>query len=142
LYPAVVLVAPAVENDRIDSVRLRALREQLARGTRLFDAAVLALRFEAPQVGRRRGQAGQRTPGIVVDELTLDMLEGAEHHQARPLGRTGHLVPDPIVTPLPLENAALLELALLDHRLSCRLSGLAADLLALVANALALVRLG
>ena len=96
-------------------------------------------------------------PGVVVDDLGVDVLVAAEHGQPRPLGRAlerlADAKPPPAALPddgsfvfhgglaswLRQSGQAVRALAPRSRLLGHRLALLAADLLALVANALALV---
>src|SRR5205085_3707104 len=94
LDAAVVLVAAAVEHRGVDAGRLGALGEPLAGGVGLLE------RLEAAQVTLGPGDGGQRAAGVVVDELGEDAPVGAEHGDARTLGRAVDLGPD---APAPLQ---------------------------------------
>src|SRR5918992_3063254 len=85
---AVVLVAAAVEHGALDAGALRALGEQLAGPLRLLH------RLQGAQVGLGPADGRQRAAGVVVDELGEDPAVGAEHGDARALGRTAHLGAD------------------------------------------------
>src|SRR3954467_8502814 len=81
LHAAVILVTAAIEDRGVDPGVLRARREQLARLARLLH------RLQRPQRVLGPLHRGQRAPGTVVDELSEDPAVGAEHRDARPLGR-------------------------------------------------------
>src|SRR5687768_245855 len=90
LHAAVVLVARAVEDHARDAGRLRPLGDELADLGRL-----LALLAGEGVVGHGEERAALR----VVDDLRRDVLQRAEHDQARALRGAGDLLPDAQVTP-------------------------------------------
>src|SRR5690606_6193224 len=85
---AVVAVPAAVEHDGLHAGLLGPFGEPLAHGLARLDAggAVEALLAAA--------RMGERVAGHVVDDLGVDVLVGAEHAQARALGRAVHLAAD------------------------------------------------
>src|SRR3954468_22431470 len=88
LDAAVVLVAAAIEHGGLDAGGLRALGEQLA------GLAGLLHRLEAAQVGFDPADRRQRATPVVIDELGEHAAVGAEHRDARTLGRAAHLGAD------------------------------------------------
>src|SRR3954447_1669301 len=88
LHPAVVLVAAAIEHGGVDAGGLGARREQLARLVGLLH------RLERAQIGRGPLDRRDRATGVVVDELGEHAPVGAEHRDARTLGRAVHLRAD------------------------------------------------
>jgi hypothetical protein len=97
LDTAVIAVAAAVEDRGLDAGGLRALGQHGARAGRLLH------RLEAAQIGLGPVDGGQRAAGVVVDELGGDAAVGAEHGDARALGRAAHLRADaaaPLEAPL------------------------------------------
>src|SRR3954468_5564615 len=88
LDAAVVLVSAAVEDRGLDAGRLGALGQRLAGLLRLVE------RLEGAQVALRPADGGQRAAGVVVDELGEHAPVGAEHGDARALGRAAHLGAD------------------------------------------------
>src|ERR1044072_5924936 len=85
--------------------------------------------------------AQERGAAVVVHQLGVDVLDGAEDDQPRPLRRPRHLLPDPEMAAVALLLPGLRQMNRA-HFLGSRLAGLAADPLALVADPLPLVRLG
>src|SRR3954451_2235357 len=85
LHAAVELVAATVEDDGLDARGLRALGQQRT------GALGLLHRLERAQVGLRPLHGGQRAAGVVVDDLGEDPAVGAEHRDARALGRAVYL---------------------------------------------------
>src|SRR5919108_5929594 len=85
LDAAVIAVAAAVEDGRLDAGGLRPLGDQRA-GT-----SGLLHRLEAAQVRLGPVDRGQRAAGVVVDELGEDAPVGAEDGDPRALGRAAHL---------------------------------------------------
>src|SRR5215208_5560375 len=132
LHAAVVLVAGAVEDHPGDPRFLGAARDLLADLGRL-------LRLLPLELGVRHRH--QRALRDVVHQLRVDVLEGAEHHEARTLACARDLLPDAQMAAEPLLGARLRDTHL-RHLLAPRLAGLAANLLALVLDPLALVGLG
>src|SRR5512143_2610237 len=99
LDAAVVLEAAAIEHDGGDALLLGAAGDQpadLAR--RRHVAAALQLRLE---VLVERGGGAQRAPGVVVDQLGVDLGPAAEHGEPRPLRRAAQLLADALVEPGP-----------------------------------------
>src|SRR3954452_11069134 len=88
LDAAVVLVSAAVEDRGFDAGRLGALGQRLAGLLRLVE------RLEGAQVALRPADGGQRAAGVVVDELGEHAPVGAEHGDARAVGRAAHLGAD------------------------------------------------
>src|SRR5690606_4264248 len=93
---AVVLEPTAVEHDRFDAGFLRTLGDELAD---LFGLGGLVA-LEVAQAGLHRRRGGQRVALHVVDDLGHDVLRGAEHRQARLLGRAGDLLAATEVAPV------------------------------------------
>src|SRR5438552_1744242 len=85
LDPSVVLVAAAIEDDLLDALRLRLLREHLA--DRLGRGHVAAARVRAAEFLAAAVRRQHRPPRVVVDQLRVDVLRGAEHRQPRPRRR-------------------------------------------------------
>src|SRR3954447_23209758 len=135
---AVVLVAAAVEDDRLDAGLAGPLRDELA------DPAGLGglVGLEHSQVGLHRGGRGQRAALDVVDDLHEDVPRRARDDQAGPRRRAGQLLADAQVATAARGDLALRPLHGQSHDLLTSLSDLAADLLAGVPHALALVRVG
>src|SRR5690606_4005411 len=90
-HPAVVGEAVAVEDHRLDIVRLALLGDQLAnaRGVGLL----VAFRLTRELLGQRGG-VGQGPPGRVVHDLSVDVLETLVDGEARPLGGARELPTD------------------------------------------------
>src|SRR5205823_1873418 len=88
------------EHDAADAGCLRLGRDGLADLGRLRDAVAFRLHLER----RRRGQ---RAAGAVVDELRVEVVEAAEHRQARALGRAGHVHAHALVALQPVDLAVL-----------------------------------
>src|SRR6266511_1824707 len=80
LDAAVVEIAAAVEDHRLDSGLLRVLGQELADAGRLGGLRALGA-LQVQPAGGREGLALE-----VVDELRLDATVGAEHDQAGTLG--------------------------------------------------------
>src|SRR3954452_18231000 len=135
---AVVLVAAAVEDHRVDPGLAGALGDQLA------DPAGLGglVRVEGAQVGLHRGGRRQGAALDVVDHLHEHVPAGPGDDQSRPDGRAGQPLADPQVATAARGDLALAPLHGQSHDLLTSLSDLAADLLAGVPHALALVRVG
>ena len=138
--PTVVAVAGAVEHHRVDTGVLGPGRHQTPDLARLRSLVRGAGSQPVLHGGRRR----QRVPGVVVDDLHEHVPAGPGHDETRPSSRAGDLLPDPDVTarpigPPPCPGHASLAKA---PCLLPSLSDLAADVLALVTHALALVRVG
>src|SRR6478735_7054674 len=120
--PAVVAVATAVEDDRVDPGAL--------------------VTVERTQVRFHGGGRGNGAAGGVVDDLDEHVAAGPRHDQAGTQRRATELLAEPKVT---ATASGALALGALDdhcHGLLTSLSDLAADLLARIAHALALVRVG
>src|SRR5215207_1319539 len=88
LDTAVIAVAPAVEDRGVDAGVLRALGDQRAGAARLLHPR------QAAELGLGPVDRGQGAAGVVVDELGEDSAVGAEHGDARTLGRAAHLRAD------------------------------------------------
>src|SRR6478735_1741303 len=136
--PAVVAVATAVEDDRVDAGALGTL------GDELTDLAGLGglVTVERTQVRFHGGGRGNGAAGGVVDDLDEHVAAGPRHDQAGTQRRATELLAEPKVT---ATASGALALGALDdhcHGLLTSLSDLAADLLARIAHALALVRVG
>src|SRR5689334_363569 len=158
LDAAVVLPPAAIEGDFVETRRLCLLGNRFADSFRGGDvAAVLELAADVLLHARRRCQ---RLAGVVVDDLGVNVLVGAEHAEPRALGRAENARTDAPLAPL---QSDLLEFVFVCHVapgarsfgpalngrfLLCRtcagerLAGLDLDLFAVVADALALIRLG
>src|SRR6478672_9270992 len=147
--PSAIGVPTAVEHHGLDTCGLGALGDQLSDP----DAVGLLVAVDRTHVGLDGRRRGQRDAVLVVDQLHVDVPRGAVHHQARGLRRARDLLAEPGVPAQPSHPTGLGDV-LPDRRplggrfvvlsrshvlLTC-LSDLAADLLTLVANALALVR--
>src|SRR5579872_6558163 len=146
--PAMVLVAAAVEDHGADAGGLGPLREQLADLARLGGLVALG----ALDGTVERGGLRQRMALGVVDDLREHMPRGPVDDQPRPARAAGYLLPDPQMPPDaagralagagphatggPGERPGLCA----SHDLLTSLPDLAADDLALVPHALALVR--
>src|SRR5437899_5331564 len=140
LHAPVILITAAVEHDLGDAFLLSLHGDELPDGEAPRHLA-LALDLHALGGVRRAGD-GDATP--IVHQLRVDVLGRAEHDQARPLGCAFHLLANPQVPAIAalrrgfdFPNGA----HDLFRRLG-RLTRLAADLLADVADAFALVGLG
>src|SRR5262245_751901 len=87
LDPAVVAVPAAVEHGLADALGQQALRDVLSHGLGRRD---LGARELLAQLGVE-GRAGrERDARAVVDGLGVDLLAGAVHGEARPLGGAAH----------------------------------------------------
>src|SRR5450631_3489004 len=135
---AVVTVAAAVKDDRVDAGALGARSEQLANLARLGRLVAV----ERSEVGFHGRGRGHRCAQRVVDDLHEDVPTRPRHDQAR--AQRGAI--DPLAhAQVTTTTRGALALGALDdqcHGLLTGLSDLAADLLACVANALALVGVG
>src|SRR5665647_1774246 len=135
---AVVLVAAAVKDHRVDAGALGPRSEQLANLACLCGLVTV----ERTQVRFHRRGRGHRGPQRVVDDLHEDVPTRPRHDQARAhRGANDPLAHAQVTT----TTRGALALGALDdqcHGLLTGLSDLAADLLACVANALALVGIG
>src|SRR6266516_3942483 len=136
----VVLVAPAIEHDLGDALLLRLAGDEMPQRKA---ARRLALPLDRDPLRPVR-RSHERDASRVVYELGVDVFRGAEHDEPRPPRRARHLVAYP---QMPLVTAVLARPDLVDrsHGLFGRLGGLAGlapDLLAYVADPLALVRFG
>src|SRR5487761_2196424 len=98
-HAAVVLVSGAVEAHARDSRRFRLLGDRLADRRRSLGLLALAHRLA--------GHRDQRAVGRIVHELRIDVLERAEHHEPRPLGRARDRLADPKVPADALLGARL-----------------------------------
>src|SRR5215208_5703984 len=96
LDAAVVLVAAAIEHDGLDAGGLRALGQQRAGALGLLE------RLERAQIRLGPLHRGERAARVVVDELGDDPAVGAEHADARALGRSADTGAD---APAALEAA-------------------------------------
>src|SRR5690349_10706923 len=96
LHSSVVHVPAAIEHNALDPLRLRLAGQQLAH--ELGRSHVAALRLTgaellAPAVHRQQG-----LPGVVVDQLGIDVIQAAEDRQPRPRPRAAH---EPAQAPVP-----------------------------------------
>src|SRR5881628_1284188 len=108
LDPPVVLVAAAIEHHPLDPATLGVLREERADHLRRGDVAagtVLGPKRLAPSVDRE-----ERPTRVVVDELSVDVVEAPEHREARPRRGPAHVPPDP-----PMSEVARHAPLLRDH---------------------------
>src|SRR5262245_25328219 len=96
LDPAVIREAAAVEDDRFEPLLLQARGHHLA--DRLGGRQVAARLHAAPLV--EGAGLYERRPLVVVDRLRVDMVQAAEHRQARPLLRATDARADPGPAPL------------------------------------------
>src|SRR4051794_21897834 len=133
---AVVAIARAVEHDGVDARRLRPLGDELADRRRA--GLLVAGQTADGAVQARRGD--DRAVGGVVDDLRGDVPGRPRHDETGPDRGAVDLLTDAQVSagPRTAAQAGCLRCA---HGLLARLSGLAANDLALVADTLALVRL-
>src|SRR5688572_7080505 len=94
-HPAVVAVATAVEDDRLDAGVLGPLADELA------DLACLGrlVAVVAAQVGLHRRRGGESAPLDVVDDLHEDVPARASDDQARARRRTADLLADSQMPP-------------------------------------------
>jgi hypothetical protein len=137
---AVVLVAAAVEDDALDAGSLGALGDELADLAWPWRSCRPRSRAGRPPSSRRRPASADQ----VVDDLDGDVLGRAGDDQARTLG-----VPETFLRPRTWRRrrertraGGVLVVLVRSPWLLTSLSDLAADVLAGVADALALVRLG
>src|SRR6478752_5233123 len=136
--PAVVLVATTVEHDGLDTGVLGTGGHELADLLGLGRLVTV----EGAQVGLHRRGRGHGLAHGVVDNLDEEVTGGARHDEAGTARGAGDLL---ATAHLATDAGGSLGLAALDdhcHGLLTGLSDLATDLLARVANALALVRVG
>src|SRR2546426_477005 len=140
LHAPVILVAAAVEHDLGDPLLLGLGGEQPSQPEALGG---LALAVDLEALGSVCGPDQCDAPRVVHD-LRVDMLRGAEHHEARSLRAAGHLPANPEMAAIPSVclRADLMDLAHSLFRRLGGLAGLAPDLLARVADPLAFVGLG
>ena len=148
LDPPVVPEPGSVEDDALDAGGLGPLGDEPA-----DDRGLLRLGLLGAAKLLLDGRGGrQRAPGRVVDDLGVDVVDAAEDREARPLRGSRQVEADPLVALLS-GGAAGGDLRHRDRSFVSAswlllaadlagLAGLAADLLAGVADALALVRLG
>src|SRR5882762_10071061 len=95
LHASVVHVAAAIEHHALDTLRLRLLGQEFPDQLRGGDVAALRLAGAedlAPAVHRQ-----ERPPGVVVDQLRVDVVQAAEHRQPRPRRRAAHEPPQPLM---------------------------------------------
>src|SRR6476620_4685772 len=145
LDPPVVPEPGSIEDDALDACGFCPLGDELPDGGRFLGLGRLgALELLLDCRGR-----GERLPGRVVDDLRVDVVEAAEDREARARFGTRQVKADPIVA-LASGGAAggdlrhrvrSLSVTLLLAADLAGLAGLAADVLAGVARALALVGL-
>src|SRR4051812_30916179 len=95
-HPAVVAVAAAVEDDRLDPGLAGPGRHELADPAGLGSLVAL----EDPQVRLHAGGRGQGVAAGVVDDLGDHVSRGPGHDQARALGRAGQVLADAQVAAL------------------------------------------
>src|SRR5450631_1950468 len=135
---AVVAVAATVKDDGVNTGTPGPLRQQLAN----FACLGGLVAVERTQVGFHGRGRGHRGAQRVVDDLHEDVPARTRHNQAR----TQRGPVDPLAhAQVTTTTRGALALGALDdqcHGLLTGLSDLAADLLACIANALALVRIG
>src|SRR5450631_525494 len=135
---AVVTVAAAVKDDRLDARALGPPGEQLANLAGLGGLVTI----EGPQVRFHARGRGHCCTQRVVDDLYEDVPARTRHDQAG----TQRGAVDPLAhAQVTTTTRCALALGALDDQCHClltSLSDLAADLLACVANALTLVRVG
>src|SRR5450759_3290979 len=134
----VVTVSAAVKDHSVDPGALGALGDQLANLAGLGGLVTI----EGTQVRFHGRGRSQRLARRVVDDLHEDVPAGSGHHQARTQRRAVDLLAHTVVTATTRGALALGALDDQCHGLLTSLSDLAADLLACVTNALALVRVG
>src|SRR2546422_630431 len=96
----VVLVAPAIEHDLGDALRLRLAGDELPQREAARRLA-FPLNRDALRPVRR---SHERDASRVVHELGVDVFRGAEHDEPRPPRRARHLVPHP---QMPLVTAVV-----------------------------------
>src|SRR5207244_12996307 len=114
LHSSVIAVAAAVEDGLRDPLGLRALAE---RGPdRLRPLGLAALRVL--DVAARRGD--ERLPGLVVDELRVDVRERADHGEPRARRAAADVIAYALVTP-----GTALASGLFGHSLGLRRADLA-----------------
>src|SRR6476661_9112533 len=136
--PAVVLVATTVEHDGLDAGVLGTGGHELADPLGLGRLVAV----EGAQVGLHRRGRGDGLADGVVDDLHEEVTAGPRHDEAGARRGAGDLL---ATANLATDGGGRLGLTALDdhcHGLLTGLSDLATDLLARVANALALVRVG
>src|SRR6266852_3017064 len=97
-HTSVILVAAAIEHDFRDPFFFRFRRDEPAERETARD---LALALDLDAFGRI-GSAGERDVALIVDELRVDVLRGAEHDEARPLGRPCHFLANAEVPAIPV----------------------------------------
>src|SRR5690349_5408685 len=97
LHATMVTVAGAVEHHPGHARRLGLLGQQLSDRLAAGDLA-LALDLDALAAV---AHAEEGDAEIVVDQLGVDMLERAEHHQSRALGGAAHPLANPQVAAIP-----------------------------------------
>src|SRR5690606_16321903 len=98
LDPAVVQVAAPVEDDLADAGLQGPLADEPAHFPRRVHVAGLGQPAAELRIEGRRGDQG--LAGVVADDLGVDVLQAAEHRQARALRGADHLFADPAVAPL------------------------------------------
>lgn len=135
-YAAVVLVSATVEHHSVDAGCLGPVSNKLP-DLRCLGGLVAVQRTDIGLKGRCRHQ---RLADGVVNNLGEHVARRARHHEAGTCGRARNLLAKAEVATLALYRLAL-ALNCNTHGLLTRLSGLAANLLAGIADTLALVRL-
>ena len=69
-----VLVSRPIEHDCVHPNGFGPISEQLAGGSSVLDPHVLTLGFEVGEIGAKRRKTHQCPSGIVIDDLTLEVL--------------------------------------------------------------------
>src|SRR5689334_1527836 len=98
-----ITITRAVEHHPGDACRFRLRRQELAHSLGTTHLAGAVGREPLAQVAH----AEQGGAELVVDELRVDVLERAEHHEPRPLGGAGDPLPDPQVAAVAQLGTAL-----------------------------------
>src|SRR5436189_5316888 len=99
LHPAVVLIATAIEDDALDAGRLRLVGQQRADGLGSGDVATRLVLCEERLAAAVHRQ--HRAPGVVVDQLRVDVTEAPEHGQPRAPRRAPQVASKPVVPLVP-----------------------------------------
>lgn len=93
----VVAVSSAVEDNLLDP-RLKSLFSQQTADNPALLAFSSRARKPLPDLLRQARNPHERTPGDIVDDLGLDVLQAPADRKPGPLGIPGHLASDPSVT--------------------------------------------